>query len=327
MTSLLSPRADAGPAIELEGVRKSFDGVDAVRGIDLSVPLGTTYGLLGPNGAGKTTTIRMILRILEPDAGGIRLFGGPVSQRALDRIGYLPEERGLYRKMRLRRVLAFFAELKGMPAWQSRPRIGEWLERLGLADRADARVQELSKGNQQKLQFISAVLHEPELVILDEPFAGLDPINQQVLKEIILDLKRRGRTILFSTHMIEHAERICEHVCIIAQGSKVVDGAIGQVKRAHGGEYVALALEQWAPAAIAAVRSSPLVAHVREQGNEAEVGLRAGADPQELLRALVTAGVRLRRFERVEPSLEQIFLERVGAHTVAEAEAREVSRV
>ncbi len=307
----------AAPVIEMREVEKRFDGVTAIAGLDLTVPRGATYGLLGPNGAGKTTAIRMLLRILAPDAGEIRLYGEPVSQAALDRIGYLPEERGLYRRMRVGRLLAFLAEIKGIPSSRSAPRIREWLERLDLADREGARLQELSKGNQQKIQFIAAMLHEPELVILDEPFSGLDVINQRILKEIVLDLKRQDRTIVFCTHMIDQAERICDHVCILARGQKVVDGPVAAVKRDHGGAYVAIGLEQWTPEAVSTLRASPLVAHVREDGHTAEVMLRPAADPQELLRSVVQSGLRVRRFEQVEPSLEQIFLDRVGAEAAA----------
>ncbi|MGH7504233.1 MAG: ABC transporter ATP-binding protein [Longimicrobiales bacterium] len=288
--------------------------------LDLVVPHGATYGLLGPNGAGKTTTIRMILRILEPDSGEIRILGQPLSQKGLDRVGYLPEERGVYKRMRVSALLAFFAELKGIGAKESKPRIAAWLERLDLTVWANARVQELSKGMQQKIQFIATMLHEPEIVILDEPFSGLDPINQQVLRQIIVELKQAGRTILFSTHIIESAERICDHVCIIARGAKVADGSIPAVKKEHGGDYIALRLEQPEPAVEAALRRLPYVQRVREQGSTLEIGLRDGTDPQELLAYLVNEGVRLRRFECTEPSLEQIFLERVGAVQPVEEE-------
>ncbi|HEX7051960.1 MAG TPA: ATP-binding cassette domain-containing protein [Longimicrobiales bacterium] len=307
----------AAPVIEVRGLSKRYGEVTALSGLDLVVPRGATYGLLGPNGAGKTTAIRMLLRIIEPDAGQIRLFGGSLSQGALDRIGYLPEERGLYKRMRVRRLLTFMASLKGMSARDAAPRITAWLERLGLGDRGEARLQELSKGNQQKIQFVSAVLHEPELVILDEPFSGLDVINQQVLKEIVLDLKRQGRTIVFCTHMIEQAEKTCDHVCILSRGEKVVDGPISDVRRNHGGEYVAIGLEQWSREAVDAVRGSRMVAALREEGHEIAVTLRPAADAQALLEELLGMGVRLRRFERVEPSLEQIFLERVGVGAAA----------
>jgi ABC-2 type transport system ATP-binding protein len=305
------------PALELRGISKRYGDFQAVKPLDLVVPRGATYGLLGPNGAGKTTTIRMILRILEPDAGTITILGERLSQRGLDRIGYLPEERGVYKRMRVRNLLAFFAELKGIRRRDALPRIETWLERLDLSAWSNARVQELSKGMQQKIQFIGTMLHDPEIVILDEPFSGLDPINQQVLREIIVDLKRQGRTIMFSTHIIESAERICDHVCIIARGAKIADGPIPDVKRAHGGESIAIRAE----AGVAQVRDRigrlPYVTHTRERGAELEVSLREGADPQELLVHLVREGVRLHRFELTQPSLEQIFLERVGADTAA----------
>jgi ABC-2 type transport system ATP-binding protein len=299
------------PALELRQITKSYGDFTAVKPLDLVVPYGSTYGLLGPNGAGKTTTIRMILRILEPDGGEISILGQPLSQRGLDRVGYLPEERGVYKRMRVKGLLAFFAELKGIGSKEASPRIDHWLERLDLTAWANARVQELSKGMQQKIQFIATMLHEPDIVILDEPFSGLDPINQQVLRQIIVELKQAGRTILFSTHIIEHAERICDHVCIIARGEKVADGSMAAVKLEHGGEYVALRLERPEPQVESAIRRLPYVERVREHGTTLEVGLRDGADPQELLVHLIQQGVRLRRFECTEPSLEQIFLDRV----------------
>ena len=301
------------PVVELAGVQKSFENVHAVKTLNLAIPEGSTYGLLGPNGAGKTTTIRMILRIIDPTSGSIKMFGEPLSPGHLDRVGYLPEERGIYKNMKVKRLLAFFAELKGMPERVSRPKIKQWLERFELGDRADSKIKELSKGNQQKVQFISSILHEPDVMILDEPFSGLDPLNQQLLKDIIVDLKRAGKTIIFSTHIIEHAERICDHVCIIARGEKVADGTLAQVRTEHGGDYVAIAFDEWSANAVNAVKESPVVSRVRENGQLLEVGMKDGADPQQLLKHLVDAGVRLKRFECTEPSLEQIFLERVGA--------------
>lgn len=306
-------RLGEAPAVELVGINKTFENVNAVKSLDLRIPPGSTYGLLGPNGAGKTTTIRMILRIIDPDSGRIKLFGESLDASSLDRIGYLPEERGIYKNMKLKRLLSFFAELKGMPPSVSRPKIMQWLERFELADRADSKVKELSKGNQQKVQFISSILHEPDVMIFDEPFSGLDPINQQVLKDIIVDLKRAGKTIIFSTHIIEHAERICDHVCIIARGEKIVDGSVSEVKTQHGGEYVAISFENWSANAVTAVRHSSIVDDVRENGTTLEVSLKTNADPQRLLQELVGNGVRIKRFECTEPSLEQVFLERVGA--------------
>ena len=300
-------------------MRKAFERTIAVEDLDLHVPRGSTYGLLGPNGSGKTTTIRMILRILEPDRGAILLLGGQATPTLLERVGYLPEERGLYRRMTARRVLLFLAELKGMSPRESRPRVDHWLERVGLSDRADARVLELSKGMQQKLQFLAAVVHDPEVVILDEPFSGLDPINQEALRAIVGELRAAGRTILFSTHMIEHAERLCDHVCILANGRKVVDGSVTEVKRGHRGTRVALALERWDPGALATIRAMPDVVGVAGEGSELEAALAEGADPQAFLSELVARGLRLRRFELAEPSLRQIYLERAGGAASAHA--------
>jgi ABC-2 type transport system ATP-binding protein len=301
------------PALDVRGISKRYGGFQALKPLDLEVPRGATYGLLGPNGAGKTTAIRMILRIIEPDTGEIRILGEPLSQKVLDRVGYLPEERGVYKRMRVKNLLGFFAELKGIRGREAQPKIAYWLERLDLTDWTNARVQELSKGMQQKIQFIGTMLHDPELVILDEPFSGLDPINQQVLREIIVDLKRDGRTILFSTHIIEHAERICDHVCIIARGVKVADGAIPDVRRAHGEEYIAVRAAEQKEVALGILERHAAVARVRDHAGELRITLRDGADPQELLVRLVDAGVRLDRFERTHASLEQIFLNRVGA--------------
>ncbi|HUP01474.1 MAG TPA: ATP-binding cassette domain-containing protein [Gemmatimonadota bacterium] len=321
------PDLSPEPAILLAGITKRFGDHLAVDGLDLAVPRGATYGLLGPNGAGKTTAIRILLRILEPDAGRVRLLGMPVRREVLDRVGYLPEERGLYRRMRVRDLLAFLAELKGVPGRASQPRIAAWLERFDLADRAEDRVQDLSKGMQQKLQFIAAVLHEPQVVVLDEPFGGLDPINQRILREIVTELRGKGCTLLFSTHLIENAERLCDHVCIIARGRKIVDGPLARVRREHGGTYIALTLDGAdepgadgpgadglgaAQRSVQSIREAPLVERVTADGSELEVALIDGAQSNEFLAWLVERGISLRRFERVEPSLQQIFIERVG---------------
>src|SRR6266513_4141965 len=213
------------PILILARVSKRVASPIAVDELSLSVPSGVIYGLLGPNGAGKTTTIRMIMDILEPDDGAVRIFGEPGGGRTHSgRIGYLPEERGLYRKMRVLDVLVFLGEMKGVDRRRARQRADKWLERLGLAQWRLRRVDELSKGMQQKVQFISTMLHEPDLMILDEPFSGLDPVNAQVMKDVVLELRARGATILFSTHIMEQAEKLCEHVCIIAGGRKLLDG-------------------------------------------------------------------------------------------------------
>src|SRR5881409_490557 len=220
------------PLVVLDRVSKRFAGYTAVDELSLSIPTGVVYGLLGPNGAGKTTTIRMIMDILQPDAGAVRLFGQPSGGRAhTERIGYLPEERGLYRKMRVVDVLVFLAEMKGIERRVARARALAWLERLGLGPWRLRRIDELSKGMQQKVQFISTLLHEPALVVLDEPFAGLDPVNTQVLKDVVLELRQGGVTVLFSTHIMEQAEKLCDQLCIIARGRQLVGGSLSDIKR------------------------------------------------------------------------------------------------
>jgi ABC-2 type transport system ATP-binding protein len=312
-------------AIDIRKVVKRFGDYVAVRELSLQVPRGSVYGLLGPNGAGKTTTIRMILDVLLPDSGTISLFDRPnTDYGVLDKVGYLPEERGLYKKMQVRRVLLFLAELKGMRAAEVTPRIDEWLERFGLVtpqkNWGDAKIDELSRGMQQKVQFIATLLHDPELVILDEPFSGLDPINAQALKDTVVELKRRGRTVVFSTHVMENAERMCDSVCIIARGEKVLDGQVTDVRSSSGRRSVALALagDNGTYAArengVGHVLGDPkLVRHFDDNNRYFEIELAPGADAQELLHKLIEAGARIERFELVLPSLHQIFIERVGA--------------
>ncbi len=306
-------------ALSIDRIAKRYDQHVAVRELSLAVPAGAVYGLLGPNGAGKTSTIRMILNIIQPDQGTIRVLGQPFDAPGLgDRIGYLPEERGLYKKMQVRRVLRFLAELKGIGAREADRRIDRWLERLSLRgagrDWGTAKVEELSRGMQQKVQFIGALLHEPELVILDEPFSGLDPINAQAMKDTMVELKAQGRTVIFSTHLMENAERLCDAVCIIARGEKVLDGGVAEVRSAHGARTVAVAFGGARPAAVDAVLADrALVAAVDDQNRVLELELAPGADAQRLLAALVAAEAPLERFEVVRPSLHRIFLERVGA--------------
>ena len=307
--------------IALSGVAKRFAGHVAVADLSLSVPRGAVYGLLGPNGAGKTTTIRMIMNITMPDEGTIELFGDRRGGRHHSaRIGYLPEERGLYRKMRVRDMLVFLAEAKGVGRARGAAKADEWLRRLDLADWGLRKVEELSKGMQQKVQFIGTMLHEPELVILDEPFAGLDPINQQVLKDIVVHLARGGTTIVFSTHQMDVAEKICDYVCIIARGRKVLDGGLAEVKQVHGGTHVAVAFEDGAAGAQAMTAVTDLVAAADDSGVYAELRLKDGVDPQLVLERLMGTGARIRRFERIEPSLNRIFLDKAGPDGAAAAE-------
>ncbi len=305
--------------VEIDNVGKRFAHHVAVSELSLRVPRGAVYGLLGPNGAGKTTTIRMILNIIAPDKGSIRILGRPASDPGItDRIGYLPEERGLYRKMQVRRVLRFLGELKGMTARAADARIDEWMERFELRtaekDWGLSKIDELSRGMQQKVMFIGTLLHDPDLIILDEPFSGLDPINAQALKDTIVELKQRGKTIIFSTHLMDNAERLCDSVCIIARGEKVLDGTIADIKHSHGTRNVALSFGGSPSAAVSDVLADKsLVDRVDDSNRNFEVEMAAGADPQALLQRVVNAGATVNRFEIVQPSLHQIFLEKVGA--------------
>jgi ABC-2 type transport system ATP-binding protein len=309
-------------AIDIRNVVKRYEDHLAVRDLSLQVPRGSVYGLLGPNGAGKTTTIRMILDIILPDSGSINLFGvANTAAGVMDRVGYLPEERGLYKKMQVRRVLLFLAELKGINPTEAMRRIDEWLDRFSLRtpekDWGEAKVDELSRGMQQKVQFIATLLHDPELVILDEPFSGLDPINAQALKDAVLELKRRGKTVIFSTHVMDNAEKMCDSVCIIARGEKVLDGRVTDVKRAASARHVALSLVGGVQNGVSEVlHDTSLVRKLDDNANFMELELAPAADSQVLLRRLLEAGANIDRFEMMQPSLHQIFLQRVGAHGI-----------
>ncbi len=306
------------PTLRLTGVTKRYDDFVAVGDLSLEVPAGVVYGMLGPNGAGKTTTLRMVNDILGPDEGEIRLFGDLRPGRAAARrIGYLPEERGLYPKMKVADALRFFGELRGLSGRDASARAARWLERLDLAGWAQRKVQDLSKGMQQKVQFAAALLHEPDLLILDEPWSGLVPINAEVLHDVVLEQRAAGRTILFSTHLMEQAEKICDFVCLIVRGRKVLEGPLDRIKReAAGDRLVALAFVD--PSAEARAREGVLadrevVAGVRDRRGYLEVELAVGAAADRLLAQLVGQGAALRRFELVEPTLHQIFVDRVGA--------------
>jgi ABC-2 type transport system ATP-binding protein len=306
------------PIVEVNGVTKRFAGHVAVHDLTLNIPRGAVYGLLGPNGAGKTTTIRMIMSIILPDEGRIALFGGRGSGKDLShRIGYLPEERGLYKKMRVLDLLVFLAEIKGVPRTQARRSAQEWLDRLELGDWALKKADALSKGMQQKVQFIGTILHKPELLILDEPFAGLDPVNAQVIKDTVVDLARAGTTVLFSTHIMEQAEKLCDSVCIIARGKQVVNGPLAEVKRRHGGSHVIVAVERGGPGVQRVFEDRSLVAKADDYGNYAELELASGADPQRVLRELVRADTTVTRFEIAEPTLHKIFIDLVGPEAAA----------
>jgi ABC-2 type transport system ATP-binding protein len=305
--------------VELKGVTKRFAAHVAVRGLSLSVPRGVIYGLLGPNGAGKTTSIRMVNDIVKPDAGTIMLFGALAPGRAAQRrTGYLPEERGLYPKMTVRRVLTFLAELRGLSRVEVAPKITRWLDRLELAKWADVKVETLSKGMQQKVQFIAAVLHEPDLLILDEPFSGLDPINADVLRDIVREQKAAGKTILFSTHLMEHAEQLCDALCIMARAERVLEGTLVDVKaraRDARNAYRVQIARTAGPRPAALTESAGIVAgKTRGHGGAYEVELEPGVGSGDLLRRLVDAGEEVVRFERSVPTLHEIFVEQVRKH-------------
>ncbi|MGH9355228.1 MAG: ABC transporter ATP-binding protein [Terriglobia bacterium] len=295
-------------AVCAEGVTKRYRSTIAVDRLSLHIPRGALYGLLGPNGAGKTTTLRMIMRILLPDEGSLNVFGRSPDGNVQDLVGYLPEERGLYPRMKVVDALVFLAGLKGVPAAEGRRRACEWLERLGIGAWAERKVIDLSKGMQQKVQFAAAVLHRPQLLILDEPFAGLDPVNAAAIKDIILDLHRRGITLILSSHRLEQVEMMCESICLIHAGRKVLEGELAEIKRQHGKNTLRIDFTGCADF----LDDPALIEKVNRFGVAAEVKLRSGADAQDVLRRAVACGAVIRRFELIEPPLNDIFIEKVS---------------
>jgi ABC-2 type transport system ATP-binding protein len=289
--------------VEIEKVTKTFGDHVAVNALSLAVPQGSIYGFIGPNGSGKTTTLRMIMRIYHPDpgAGAIRVLGEMASTAASDRVGYLPEERGLYKKMKVAEVLRFYAQLKGHR--NPNPLIRTWLDRLGLLEYSDKKVETLSKGMSQKVQFISAVLTEPQLVILDEPFSGLDPVNADVLREAVLDLRRKGTTVIFSTHDMAVAEKMCDFIFMIYKGNKVLDGTLDSIQDRYGQDTVRVRVEGGDFDA----RTIPGVEKVNDFGRLQELRMAPNTNPQTLLSELMTRG-RVVHFELTRPSLHDIFV-------------------
>ena len=304
-------------AVQLEGVIKSFGDHVAVNDLSFCVPKGVIYGFLGPNGAGKTTTLRMLIGIFYPDEGRISVLGQSNPAAVKERIGYLPEDRGIYDKMKLGELVSYFGELKGMPAALARSHADEVLVKFGLGEWRDAKCQVLSKGMAQKAQILATILHEPELVILDEPFAGLDPVNRDLMRDVILDLKRQGKSVIFSTHVMEQAEQICDHVLLINQGRKVLDGSLSEI-RSSGGR--AIRLDYDGDGSCLAELSG--VSHINDAGKQAELFLHPDADSQSVLAALVTAGVHVRRFDLRELSLHEIFIRAVGGSDQEGSEVR-----
>ena len=299
-------------AISLNGVTKSFGSTVAVRDLDLRVPRGALYGFIGPNGAGKTTTLRMIMSILFPDSGEISVLGKKTALEAKDHIGYLPEERGVYRKMKVGAFLKYIAQLKGVKA-ASLSRVTGWLDRAGLPGVEDKKCEELSKGMLQKVQLIAAVLHEPDLLILDEPFSGLDPVNTRLLRDVILAEHRRGATIIFSTHVMVQAEELCDHIVMLNRGQKVLDESLASIRRRH--DPRAIRFEPLNGGAdVPALRAVAGVADVIQEGTSYRIDLRDGVDPLLTLRTIASSTAPA-RLEMQRPTLEDIFIDLAGRDT------------
>lgn len=294
-------------AISVNQISKSYGDFVAVNNLSLEVKQGSIYGLLGPNGAGKSTTIRMMVNITMPDTGEVRLFGQPMNAKLQERVGYLPEDRGLYKKMKVGDQLVFFAELKGLPRDEAEKRIDAWLARVEMTDWKQKKWEELSKGMQQKIQFVSTILHSPDLVILDEPFSGLDPVSAGLFKEIVQELRQQNKTIIFSTHLMEQAEELCDEICLINRGQKILSGQVREIKRSFGWRYVAIDGENFEET----LNANPAVKRLSRRRDYTEVTVEDHNDPQALLQQLLTAGARITRFELVAPSLNEIFIESV----------------
>ena len=309
--------------LTVRNLRKEYDTVVAVDGVSLDVHRGELFGLLGPNGAGKTTTIRTVLNIIEPDAGEIAFDGKPFTPEMWNIIGYLPEERGLYRKSKILNAILYFASLKGIGPKEAKPTIAYWLDRFGLKEDAHRKIEELSKGNQQKVQLIISILHRPQLLILDEPFTGLDPVNQILLKDVLMELRQQNVAIIFSTHQMEQVEKMCDNICLINRGKPVINGAITEVKKRYGKNSVRLEFDGDGAflKTVAGVRRADVYQ------NYAELELADSADSSDLL-GIVNKRLALRKFEIVEPSLNSIFLEVVGgAAKIEEAASKPLPAV
>lgn len=304
-------------AIAIRNVSKQFGAVTAVNALSLDVPEGSIYGFIGPNGSGKTTTIRMILNIILPDSGGITVFGKDSHSSVRDEIGYLPEERGLYKRMTVRRLLRYYGELKGKSARDVDPVIQHWLERLQLTQWADKKIQTLSKGMSQKVQFISAIVSKPRLLILDEPFSGLDPVNADALTQAVLGLRRDGTTIVFSTHDMSAAERLCDRIFMIFRGHKVLDGTLAEIQSTYGQDTVRLRTRD----GVSALTGLSGIESLNDYGNHQDV--RLNEDTQAFLLKLAQR-TAIYQFELAKPSLHDIFV-RIAKPTAEEMHATEVT--
>lgn len=294
--------------LRVANVTKRFGDFTAVEDLNFNVRSGRVFGFLGPNGAGKTTTIRMIVGITAPDEGTIELFGQRMSSDLQNHIGYLPEERGLYKKMKIVDQLRYFAALKNVTTAEADKRIDRWLERMELAEWKNKKTTDLSKGMQQKIQFISTVLHDPDLLVLDEPFSGLDPLNVEFMIEVLAELKTRGKTIIFSTHLMETAERLCNDILLINKSKKVISGSLRDVKAGYGKNLIALRLTGGDSVLV----DKTFVAKATEHSDEKEIELAENADSQMLLKKLIESGASITKFEQIEPSLNDIFIEQIG---------------
>ena len=306
--------SEDSPALRLNAVTKRFGEHTAVDSFDFEVPRGVICGLLGPNGSGKTTSIRMIMGILGPDEGSVSLFGQDPDVVRRAKVGYLPEERGVYKKMKCLELITFLGEIRGLRRGEARRRGGDWLDRMGLTGWAEKKVEDLSKGMQQKIQFIGTVIHEPELLILDEPFSGLDPINQDVLEEIVREYHARGTTIVFSTHLMDQAERLCERVCLISKSRKVLDGDLKEIKAAERRGIVAVEFEgpdTWI--------QGPEIDRIERKEGSLHLILKDGQDHQHILNRAVASGARILRFDLIEPRLHEIFVRHAGEGLVGDA--------
>ena len=296
-------------SLSVSGVTKRFGDFTAVENLSFDVRPGRVFGFLGPNGAGKTTTIRMIVGITIPDEGTVELFGERMSPKLQDRIGYLPEERGLYKKMKIVDQLRYFAALKSIPKDVADKRIDFWLGRMNLSEWKTKKTTDLSKGMQQKIQFISTVLHDPDLLILDEPFSGLDPVNVEFMIEVLSEFKQKNKTVIFSTHLMETAERLCHDIILINKSRKVIGGSLREVKASYGRNIIALR----AVGGDAVLSDKAIVASVEVHADEKQIELAAGADSQMLLKKLIESGATVTKFEQVEPTLNDIFINAVGS--------------
>jgi ABC-2 type transport system ATP-binding protein len=294
-------------ALMVENITKRFGNFYAVKNLSLEIPEGTIYSLLGPNGAGKTTTIRMVMNIIMPDEGIIKVLDEKMDDRMKSRVGYLPEDRGLYPKMRVGELLLFLSELKGLRGHEAKVPIDNCLERFDLSLWKQKKVEELSRGMQQKIQFIATVIHQPDLIILDEPFGGLDPVNTKLLKDIMLEMKKQRRTIIFSTHRMEQVEMISDNICLINKAEKILEGNLSQIRKQHGKNTVVLDYDGDA----SFIPSLPEVEKIDDYGKFMEIKMKEKSDPQDLLDKLV-GRIRINKFEVREPTLNAIFIDKVG---------------